>query len=238
MSESDQNSTNTGLDAYGRRRLVQVVATLVITMAIYFLAAGRLNLPWAWVYLGIAIASVLVGGIYVLRRNPQAINERGRPPENQKNWDRLIVRLNSLCYLGVYIVAGLDARFGWTAYVPFWLHLLGAFGTILSSALTYAAMAHNPFLSTVVQISDQRGHRVATSGPYRIIRHPMYSSLILGWSAIALLLGSYWTLIPGLLASILMTIRTALEDRTLMAELPGYADYARHTRFRLLPGIW
>ena len=238
MPDPNNLVTSTGLDEYGRRRLVQVVVLLIAILSIYFLAAGRFNLPWAWVYLAVGIISLLAGGAYVLRHNPQAINERGRPPENQKKWDKVIVAFNSLFYLGVYITAGLDARFAWTDSMPLWLHLLGVLGSFISSGLTYAAMAHNPFLSTVVQISDQRGHRVATSGPYRYIRHPMYSSLIIGWPALAFLLGSYWALIPGLLAAALMVTRTALEDSTLMTELPGYAEYARHTRHRLLPGVW
>lgn len=238
MSDSNDLAASTGLDEYGRRRLVQVGVLLITILSIYFLAAGRLDLPWAWVYLGVGVISLLAGGAYVLRHNPQAINERGRPPENQKKWDKVLVAFNSLFYLGVYITAGLDARFGWTESVALWLHLLGVLGSFLSSALTYAAMAHNPFLSTVVQIADQRGHRVATSGPYHYIRHPMYTSLIIGWPSLALLLGSYWALIPGMLATALMILRTVLEDRTLMAELPGYSEYAQHTRYRLLPGLW
>lgn len=99
-------------------------------------------------------------------------------------------------------------------------------------------MAHNKFLSMVVQVAQERGHQVATQGPYRYVRPPMYLSLVLSWPALSLLLGSYWALIPGFLASIIIIIRTSLEDRTLQAELPGYADYARQVRFRLLPGIW
>jgi protein-S-isoprenylcysteine O-methyltransferase Ste14 len=90
----------------------------------------------------------------------------------------------------------------------------------------------------VVQIANERGHRVASDGPYRHIRHPMYASLILSWPALAFLLGSYWALIPGILASILIIIRTILEDRTLLAELPGYRKYTHRTPYRLIPWVW
>lgn len=238
MANEMNVQTSHGLDAYGRRRLVQVASMLVIILAVYFLAAGRLDLPWGWVYLGVGIVSLLAGGFYVLRHNPQAINERGRPSEKQKAWDKTLVAVYTPIYLSTYIVAGLEARFDWTSGVPVWLHLLGVGMSLVSSALTYSAMAHNPFLAQVVQVSDQRGHRVATKGPYRFIRHPMYLSLIIGWPALAFLLGSYWALIPGIMASILIIVRTALEDRTLLAELPGYRKYSHRTPYRLIPWVW
>jgi protein-S-isoprenylcysteine O-methyltransferase Ste14 len=225
------------LDAYGRRRLVAVVIVLLFAGVIYFVSAGRVNLPWGWVYLGAALFSLAAGGLYVLRLNPQVINERGRPAENQKSWDKILLRIYNPLFITIYVLAGLDARFGWSQ-VPLWLHLAGLAVTALSSMITYAAMAHNPFLAQVVQIAESRGHRVATSGPYRWVRHPMYVSIILSWPALALLLGSWWTLIPALLASSLIILRTVLEDRTLLAELPGYSEYAQRVHYRLLPGVW
>lgn len=237
MSSVDIQQTSTPLDAYGRKRLVQVITTMLLAVAVVYIAAGRLNYLWGWVYLGISLLSVIAGGIYVLRHNPQAINERGRPAEGQKRWDRLIMLAYLPLFIAVYVVSGLDARFGWST-IPLWLHIVGAVFTLFGSALTYAAMAHNKFLSMYVQVAQERGHRVATEGPYHYIRHPMYLSLVLSWPALAFLLGSYWALIPGLLASLMILLRTSLEDRTLQAELPGYADYARQVRYRLLPGVW
>jgi protein-S-isoprenylcysteine O-methyltransferase Ste14 len=99
-------------------------------------------------------------------------------------------------------------------------------------------MAVNPFLSTVVRIQDDRGHYVVMTGPYRYVRHPMYSAIFIMWPGIALALGSWWALIPAAVIDIIFVIRTALEDRTLQAELPGYAEYAQRTRYRLVPGVW
>jgi len=237
MSIRSTKQKVSGLDEYGRRRLLQVLVTVIIALAVIFVSAGRLAFLWAWVYFGLAMFTLILGGAYVLKYNPQAINERGRPAKDQKSWDKKIMNLYTLLFVSVYITSGLDARYGWSG-VPIWLHLLGAVLTLFSSGLTYAAMAHNKFLSLYVQVAQERGHRVATSGPYRYIRHPMYISLVLSWPALALLLGSYWALIPGMLASALIVIRTALEDRTLQVELPGYADYARNVRYRLFPGLW
>jgi protein-S-isoprenylcysteine O-methyltransferase Ste14 len=99
-------------------------------------------------------------------------------------------------------------------------------------------MATNAFLSTRVRIQEDRGHRVVTTGPYRMVRHPMYAATIIGFAGVSLLLGSWWAFVPGAVCTVLFIIRTALEDRTLQAELPGYKDYAARTRYRLLPGVW
>ena len=237
MTESSVPQSTSRLDAYGRKRLIQVLSTLIIAVAVIFISAGRLNFLWGWVYLVIGVVSLILGGIYVFNKNPQAINERGRPAEGQKGWDKWIMAAYLPLSIGVYVVSGLDARFGWST-VPLWLHIIGAVISLAGSALTYTAMAHNKFLSMYVQVAQERGHRVATEGPYRYVRHPMYLSLVLTWPALALLLGSYWTLIPGSFASLIIVIRTSLEDHTLQAELPGYADYARQVRYRLLPGVW
>ncbi|HSF81643.1 MAG TPA: isoprenylcysteine carboxylmethyltransferase family protein [Anaerolineales bacterium] len=237
MNDENSQKIPQGLDRYGRRRIFQVLLTLAIAMAVVFISAGRLNFLWGWIYLGLALAALLCGAIYVLQRNPQAINERGRPAEGQKSWDKIIMTVYIPLFIGVYILSGLDARYSWSA-MPVWLHVIGAILTLTSSALTYGAMAHNKFLSLYVQVAQERGHLVATSGPYQYVRHPMYLSLVLSWPALALLLGSYWALLPGLLASGIIVLRTVLEDRTLQEELPGYADYARQVRYRLVPGIW
>jgi protein-S-isoprenylcysteine O-methyltransferase Ste14 len=100
------------------------------------------------------------------------------------------------------------------------------------------AMACNPFFSQVVRIQSERGHTVATTGPYRYVRHPAYIGMILFEPGMSALLGSWWAIIVGVMYAILIIVRTALEDRTLQAELTGYADYARQVRYRLIPGIW
>ena len=100
------------------------------------------------------------------------------------------------------------------------------------------SMAANAFFSMIVSIQKDRGHTVVTDGPYRYVRHPGYAGSILFTIATPLVLGSLWAFIPCGLAAALFVVRTALEDRTLQEELPGYKEYAQQTRYRLLPGIW
>jgi protein-S-isoprenylcysteine O-methyltransferase Ste14 len=104
--------------------------------------------------------------------------------------------------------------------------------------IPYLAMLANPFLATTVRIEDERGHRVATEGLYRYVRHPMYVGVISSWVASPIFLGSWWALIPNVLACFLLVLRTFMEDRTLHKELEGYIEYARKVRYRLVPGIW
>jgi protein-S-isoprenylcysteine O-methyltransferase Ste14 len=105
-------------------------------------------------------------------------------------------------------------------------------------ALLVWSMVANAYFSLIVRIQADRSHQVVSSGPYRFVRHPGYLGSILFFLSTSLLLGSWWALIPGAAAALLIVIRTALEDRTLHAELPGYADYVERVRYRLLPGIW
>lgn len=136
------------------------------------------------------------------------------------------------------IVAGLDHRFGWSPSFSIWLNILGL--ALIAVGYTFAswAMIENRFFSGVVRIQLDRGHTVCDSGPYRIVRHPGYAGNILALPGIVLALGSLWTIIPAVVAVIIVVIRTALEDRTLQEELPGYLNYARGVHYRLIPGIY
>ena len=137
-----------------------------------------------------------------------------------------------------YILAGLDQRYGWTGGFPLVAQMAALAVCVLSYALLAWAMASNTFFSQIVRIQSDRGHAVATNGPYRYVRHPAYVGMILFELAMSTLLASWWAIIAGGLCAILLILRTALEDRTLQVELTGYVDYARRVRYRLLPGIW
>jgi len=141
-------------------------------------------------------------------------------------------------YVALPLVAGLDARFGWTHALGVTWHVAGAVALAVGFGLTVWAMRANAYFSTVVRIQSERGHTVCRHGPYRYVRHPGYVGYALQSLAIPFLLGSWWALLPAFAAIVAMVIRTALEDRMLQAELPGYREYAREVRCRLVPGIW
>ena len=143
-----------------------------------------------------------------------------------------------LTTLARYILAGLDQRYGWTGGFPLAVQISAWVVCLLSYALLAWAMVSNTFFSQIVRIQSDRGHTVATRGPYRYMRHPGYAGMLVFEFAMSTLLASWWALLASGLCGILLLLRTALEDRTLQAELPGYAAYARQVRYRLVPGIW
>jgi protein-S-isoprenylcysteine O-methyltransferase Ste14 len=141
-------------------------------------------------------------------------------------------------YVFVPLVAGLDRRFGWTQAPGTVWNIMGAGIFAAGLALFSWAMITNAFFSTAVRIQDERGHAVCRSGPYRVVRHPGYAGVVLQSLGIPVLLASWWALVPGVIAAAFMLLRTDLEDRTLKAELNAYGEYARRTRFRIVPGLW
>jgi protein-S-isoprenylcysteine O-methyltransferase Ste14 len=219
------------------QRAAQILAVLVIQAAILCAASGRFDWLWGWVYVATYVADIAVNGLFLLRR-PEQIAERGRAGF-QKDWDKIIgLAWAVLFFFVLLVIAGLDERLGWSPDLFPGVHLAGLAGFALGLALFSWAMIANAYFSTVVRLQSDRGQTVCTSGPYRVVRHPGYTGAILQGVAAPLLLGSLWALVPGILAGGLMALRTALEDRTLRAELAGYEDYARRVQHRLLPGLW
>jgi protein-S-isoprenylcysteine O-methyltransferase Ste14 len=219
-------------------RIGTVAIFFVLIAAILFLSVGRLNWTWAWVYLGICLVSLIINASIMFRTSPETIAERGRPQET-KDWDKVVGGLWALAiYFALPLVAGLDVRFSWAREPSVAWHVAGAVALAVGLGLSAWAMIANAYFSTAVRIQSDRGHSVCRSGPYRFVRHPGYVGFILQSLSVPFLLGSLWALVPGITAAALMGIRTSLEDRTLQAELPGYQEYVREVRHRLIPAIW
>jgi protein-S-isoprenylcysteine O-methyltransferase Ste14 len=234
---AQSSETKPSLERSGIRRSVQVLGSVLFIGALLFLSAGRLDWLWAWLFLAGWLLLLLMSA-FVMRKSPDLINERGRRAENIKGWDKVLISIYSLLLFTMPVVAGLDAvRFEWSA-MPLALHVVGLVGFIPAMVMPLWAMSANAYLSTMVRIQDDRGHQVVTTGPYRYVRHPMYVGTTFFGLCIPLVLGSWWTFVPCGLIVVVFVIRTALEDKTLREELPGYAEYAQRVRYRLLPGLW
>jgi protein-S-isoprenylcysteine O-methyltransferase Ste14 len=220
------------------QRGLQVLAVLVIYGLVLFVSAGRLDWLAAWVYLGLYAAMIVVNMSLILPKNPEMIAERGKARADGKSWDKQLTGLAGVFMLAGLAVPGLDLRFQWSPDLALAVPLAGIAMLALGDALFSWALISNEFFETGVRIQKERGQMVATSGPYRYVRHPGYVGMILQLLGTPLLLGSVYGLIPAAIAAALFVLRTALEDRTLQNELAGYADYARRVRYRLLPGVW
>ncbi len=225
--------------ARGLRRMIQVLMTMGIWIAAVFASAGRLDWNRGWICMTAWVVSMVAAGLLVRRANPSLIEARA-------NWRRKDTKPFDKVFLSVYLpltlvqpaLAGLDVvRFRWSS-MPFATVYAGLVLFAIAMALVTWAMMVNPFAEPTVRIQTDRNHKVVTSGPYRIVRHPMYTGIILLYLASALIFGSAWALAVSGLMAVLFVCRTALEDRTLRRELPGYQEFTTSTRYRLIPGLW
>ncbi len=230
-----------GIKGIGWKMVVRFLIYVILLPFVLLIAAGRLDWTMAWVYIGIHIAFTIISRLIVYRLNPDTLVERGRSmqAEDTAVGDRLMVVIVGLFGpLAIWTIAGLDDRFGWSPDLSFLTQAIALFFVVVGYALGTWAMAANAFFSAVVRIQEDRDHRVVTSGPYRIVRHPAYAGGVISSIAMPLMLSSFWALIPAGIALIFLVIRTKNEDKMLMEGLPGYSDFARQTRYRLVPGIW
>ncbi len=213
------------------------LASLAAAGAAIFLSAGRIDWLPGWGVVAVWVIWFAAEDIN-LRTNPALMAERLAPPKESKTWDKAILSSVRLLQLARYILAGLDVRYGWTSNFPPAAQVAALIFCLLGTGLFAWAMASNSFFSQVVRIQTERSHSVASGGPYRWVRHPAYLATILFDLALSTLLASWPAILLAGLCAVLFILRTALEDRTLQADLPGYADYARRVRYRVVPGIW
>lgn len=214
---------------------------VLVMLALLFLSAGRVAWWEGWAYAGMTLSVFVVSRVIVLLSNPDLAVERSEASQKQdvKAWDKILVPLISIYVpLASLVIAGFDERLGWTPDLPNYIQII-ALGIMFGGNMVGTwAMAVNRFFSSHVRIQADRGHTVVSAGPYRIVRHPGYAGSVLAWIAAPVFFSSYWLAIASLVVIALNMIRTALEDRTLQAELPGYREYAERVRYRLIPWVW
>jgi len=213
---------------------VQSAIFLILAAVALFAATGTLAILGFWLYLAI-LAAIIVASLLAL--DPGLLRERMRPGGQRPP---LALRLFTIVVFLHWIVAGLDrGRFHWSDGVPSWIQAIGLIALAAGYVLCFWAMAVNRFFSSVVRIQSDRGQHVVASGPYAYLRHPGYLAGIVIILASGLALGSWLAALLVIVSSLpFLLYRAITEDRVLQAELPGYADYARRVRWRLVPGIW
>ena len=198
-------------------------------------SAGRWDHPWLWAYTAGWGLYAVVSATVAYRYNPELIAERMKPPSDH---DRLTRKLALSPMLGHLVVAGLDVgRFGWSS-VGLTGHLLGFAALTAGWGLVAWTFGVNKFASSAVRIQEDREHRVVEHGPYAIVRHPMYLGVLLTAIGSGPAVGSWWAGLAILPVIPIFIRRTRLEDRLLHEELPGYPEYAKRTRWRIIPGVY
>jgi len=212
-----------------------VIACVLIGFAL-FISAGTIAYWQAWVFLGVlAVCSVLltlsVIGDPILLEN----RTRDGPTAETRSIQKIIVWCTGLPAVAAFIVPGFDHRFGWSSEPP-WLSIVGDLLLIMSLWMVYRVFKENSFGSTTVKIAE--GQKVISSGPYAIVRNPMYASAAVYFIGMSLALGSYWGLIPALFTILGLVWRLLDEEEFLAQNLPGYMEYLAKVRWHLIPGIF
>ena len=224
------------------RSVLQMFVYILFVPFLPLIFSGRWNWWEAWVYALIGVFGFIFSRVLVNKRHPDLIAERAKymQHENTKPWDQILARLLGLGGALIPLTAGLDIRYGWTANGFGLSAKLAALAMILLGYVIGSwALLENRFFSGVVRIQKERGHHVVSTGPYAWVRHPGYAGALLTYWLTPIFLDSLWTFVPVTALTLVLIIRTSLEDRTLQEELPGYKEYAaQKTRYRLLPGIW
>lgn len=222
------------------RVVIQLAIVVLVAPFIPMIISGQWGWWQAWAYAAASILSFVVSRLIVNRRHPDLIKERARfmDAKDTKPWDKILAPLLGLGSILTLVVAGLDKYYVQTPASSLIWNLIALFGILLGYGFSSWALVENRFFSGTVRIQTERGHHVVSTGPYRIVRHPGYAGGMFGYLFIPLLLDSLWAWIPTILLAVVLIVRTALEDKTLQEELPGYKEFAQKTRYRLLPGVW
>lgn len=202
--------------------------------SMFFLSAGSLNYWQAWAYMACLFFPMVGIFFYLIKNDPLLLERRMHYKEPTKG-QNLIIWITLPIYLSIFILPGLDRRFGWS-HLPVWLCILGLILVMLGYAMFFLVMKENSYASRVVEV--MAGQKVISSGPYAIVRHPMYAGVGLLYMATPLALGSGWSLLPALLVLPGLAARILNEEKLLIKDLPGYQEYTERVRFRIFPGIW
>jgi protein-S-isoprenylcysteine O-methyltransferase Ste14 len=213
-----------------------LVASFVLIALALFLSAGTLNYWQAWAYLCVGVVSGIPLTLQITK-DPILLENRMQagPSAEQRPIQKIIVLCMGLPGIAVFIVPGLDHRFGWSSMSP-WLSLVGNLLILLSMWMGFRVFKENSFGSATVQIGKDQ--KVISTGPYAIVRNPMYSSAAVYLIGMSLALGSYWGLIPSILTILGLVIRLFDEEKFLAKNLPGYREYCARVRSHLIPGIF
>jgi len=213
-------------------------ATALIFSLALFVSAGSIDYYQGWIFLIVNIITCLLN-FWTIKDYPELITERLHPGEGTKSWDKLILGIAAFVYLINVIVAGLDSgRFQWSPTFHWSLYTLGTMLMLLGQVIFLIARKENKYFSSIIRIQSDRNHSVCDTGIYKLVRHPGYLGVTISLLGFPLITGSLWSILPTIVASLLLFIRTYLEDKTLKTELLGYVEYTKRTRYLLIPKLW
>ena len=214
--------------------VTRLIMFLVVMILVFFLPARTFDYWEAWVYLGIIFGCATSVVIYFLKNDPGLLERRMRTKEKVRE-QKLIIRLGWFLFLPTFIIPGFDKYYGWS-HIPVYLIIISAFLVLLGYMIVFMVFRENSFASRVVEVDS--GQKVISTGPYAMVRHPMYTGILLMYGFTPLALGSYWALSGTIFLYIIIIFRIFSEEKFLAENLEGYKEYLQKVKYRLLPGIW
>ncbi len=210
------------------------IMALLIMGVMFFLPAGTFNYWEAWIYLLVISVPLVFTVRYLYKRDPELLKRRMRTRETQKT-QKWVIALSLFFFVPAFILPGFDKRFGWSN-VPSAVVIIADVMVLLGYLIVSFVFRANTYASRVVEV--EKGQKVISTGPYAVVRHPMYSGVTIYYTFSPLALGSHWAVLPALLMIPLLVFRIKGEEQELAANLPGYKEYMAKTKYRLVPGIW
>lgn len=222
------------------RLIIQLLFFIVVVPFLPLLISWQWDWWEAWVYALMAILGFVISRALAARKHPDLLAERTRflDHEDTVSWDKMLAPLVGLGGGLIPLVAGLDALFNWSSAFGLPLKMAALLILLAGYALGTYALMENRYFSGTVRIQTERDHKVVSSGPYRWVRHPGYAAALLTYLVTPIFLDATWAFLPVLFLTVVLVLRTALEDRTLQDQLDGYREYTQRVRYWLLPGVW
>jgi protein-S-isoprenylcysteine O-methyltransferase Ste14 len=214
--------------------LMRLLLGIIVLSIMFFLTAGRFAYWEAWLYMSTLFVPMVFVLIYLIKNEPELLARRMKIREKERE-QRLIIKLSYIPFLIAFLLPGFDKRFGWSN-VPVALVIFADILVLISYGIFFLVLKENPYASRIVEVESEQ--RVVTSGPYAIVRHPMYSVVLLMYILSPLALGSYWAVVPMIFIIPVIVARILNEEKVLKRELYGYEEYMQKIHYRLIPGIW
>lgn len=221
------------------RIAARLIFLFLFSGILFFSSAGTLKWLEAWLYLILTISSITFNVVWMKKKNPRLLRDRMCfDKKSPRGVDRIILLLYVIFIIILITLPGLDAVRMQLSALPLFIKVIGFLMNLLSGHIMFSVVRENPYLSSIVEVHQDREHKVITTRIYRYVRHPWYVGLILWFFSVPLALGSLYTLIPAEVLTILIVIRIFIEEKTLCKELPGYEAYCQTVKYRILPYIW
>lgn len=214
--------------------LIKYVFGVALVALMIFLPAGDFVYPNAWLFMALLFVPMLILGVWLYVANPALLASRIKNKEQRKE-QKHVVALSGIIFISVFVLCGLDYRYNWSE-VPRWLVCVASVLLLVGYVMYAEVMRENAYLSRTIEV--QEGQKLIATGMYAVVRHPMYSATILMYLAIPLVLGSLWALLLMSFYPFVIVKRIRNEEQLLVQELPGYIEYQKRVKYKIIPGIW